>query len=88
MYIDKDDAASPTVSIETVFLSLLIDASEKRYVAVIDIPGAFMQADMDEETYVKIQGKMAEILISLDPEYYEPYKCMENGKTHYLLVST
>ena len=87
-YIDKDDAASPTVSIEAVFLSLLIDANENRDVAVIDIPGAFMQADMDVETYVKIQGKMAEIFISLDPEHYEPYKCTENGKvTIYMLLN-
>ena len=54
MHIDKDDAASLTVSIEAVFLNLLIDAWEKRYVAVIDIPGAFIQADMDVETYFKI----------------------------------
>jgi len=46
-----------------------------------------MQADMDEETYVKIQGKMAEIFISLDPEYYGPYQCIENGKvTIYLYL--
>ena len=87
-YIDKNDAASPTVSIEAVFLSLLIDAQEKRDVAVIDIPGAFMQADMDVETYVKIQGKMAEIFINLDPEYYAPFKCTENGKvTIYMLLN-
>ena len=87
-YIEKDDAASPTVSIEAVFLSLLIDANEERDVAVIDIPGAFMQADMDVETYVKIQGKMAEIFINLDSEYYEPFKCIENGKvTIYLYLN-
>ena len=88
MYIDKDDAASPTVSIEAVFLSLLIDAQEQRDVAVIDIPGAFMQADMDVKTYVKIQGKMAEIFINLDQKKYGPFKCTENGKvTIYMLLN-
>jgi hypothetical protein len=42
-YIDKEDANSPTVAIEAVLLSCIIDALEKRIVATVDIPGAFMQ---------------------------------------------
>jgi hypothetical protein len=72
-YIAKEDASSPTVAKESVFLSALIDAAEGREVAVVDIPGAFMQADMDEETFVRIDGKMAELLIDIDPDMYRPY---------------
>jgi hypothetical protein len=45
--INKEDASSPTVSIEAVLLSSTIDAHEERDVATIDITGAFMQAEMD-----------------------------------------
>ena len=88
LYISKDDATSPTVTIEAIFLSLMIDAKERRHVAVIDIPGAFMQSDTDEDLLVKIQGKMAELLISIDPKLYEPCKCIERGKvTLYLQLN-
>eukprot|EP00957_Ditylum_brightwellii_P121850 9292240-Ditylum_brightwellii.AAC.1 len=47
-YIPKDDASAPTFAIESLMLSCLIVAKEGRDVATVDIPGAFMQADMDE----------------------------------------
>jgi hypothetical protein len=40
------------VATESVFITAVIDAEEGRDVAVVDIPGAFMQANMDEETIV------------------------------------
>jgi len=47
-YTAKEDAASPTMATEAVFLTAIIDAMEGQEVAVFDVPGAFMQADMDE----------------------------------------
>lgn len=81
-YIAKEDASSPTdATEESVFSTALIDAEEGREVAVVDIPGAFMQADMDEETFVRINGKMAEQLIEIDRMMYQPYVTMEGKKT-------
>jgi hypothetical protein len=45
----------------------MIDAHERRNVAVVDIPGAFMQADMEDLVHVKLVGTLAEILIQIDP---------------------
>jgi hypothetical protein len=42
-YISKEDASSPTVSTELGLLACIIDAEEERYVAVADIPKAFLQ---------------------------------------------
>jgi hypothetical protein len=36
------------VAIESVMLSCVIDAMERRDIATVDILGAFMQADMDD----------------------------------------
>ena len=46
----KEDASLLIVSIEELvtMLSCMIDALEKHYVAMVDIPGTFMQANMDE----------------------------------------
>jgi hypothetical protein len=47
VYKTKADTSSPTVSIEALLLSCMIDALEGRDVATCNIPGAFMQADID-----------------------------------------
>jgi hypothetical protein len=80
-YIAKEDASSPTIATESVFLTALIDAEEGREVAVVDIPGAFMQADMDEETFVKINGKMVDLLLEIDNDMYSPHVMTEHGET-------
>jgi hypothetical protein len=79
-YIAKEDASSPTVSIESVMISTVIDAKERRDVATIDIPGAFMQADMDDIVHMKLEGTMAELLVKIDPILYRKYIQNENGK--------
>jgi hypothetical protein len=61
-------------------LSCCIDAQEKRDVATVDIPGAFMQAEIDETVHVKLEGTMAELMVRLDPKLYRQYVQNENGK--------
>ena len=68
------------VAIESVMLSCVIDAKESRDVATVDIPGAFMLADMDDKVFMKLEGKMAELLVQLDPDQYAKYMTTENGK--------
>jgi hypothetical protein len=45
-----------------------------------DIPGAFMQADIDEVIHVKLEGPLATLLTKVDPELYTKFLCKENGK--------
>ena len=47
-------------------LSCVVDALERRDVGIIDIPGAFMQADMDELVHMRLEGKMAELLMQIN----------------------
>ena len=66
-YTAREDATSPTVSVEAIFLTAVIDAYERREVAIIDLPGAFMQADMDEElVHVRIAEKMVDLASDRD----------------------
>ena len=67
-YLTKDDTSAPTFATEALFLTCLIDAMDLREVATVDIPGAFMQADMEDETVnMKMEGNMADLLTNLDP---------------------
>jgi hypothetical protein len=62
-------------------LSAVIDAMEERDVATADMPGAFMQADIDEVAHVKFEGEIAEMLVKLDPALHRKFVKHKNGKT-------
>jgi hypothetical protein len=49
-------------------------------VATVDIPGAFMQADMEDIVHMKLEGKMAELLVRMDPQLYRKHIQLERGK--------
>jgi hypothetical protein len=70
-----------TDAIKSVMLSCVIDAKEGRDVATVNIPSAFLQADMDELVHIKLQGKMAELLVKLDPKLYQKYVEIEKGRS-------
>ena len=54
-------------------LTSIIDAHEQRDVAVVDIPGAFLQADQDEDVWVLFDGTLAELMVKVSPEIYSRY---------------
>jgi hypothetical protein len=53
-----------------VFLTAVVDALEGQEVAIIDVPGAFMQADMDELVHIRFTGKRLDLLLEINPEMY------------------
>jgi Reverse transcriptase (RNA-dependent DNA polymerase) len=79
VYKTKAETSSPTVSIESLMLSCMIDAMEYWDIATCDIPGAFMQADIDEEIHVKFDGELVDLLLKVDPTLKQ-YVTMERGK--------
>jgi hypothetical protein len=65
----KAETSSPTVSIESLALSCLIDAMENQDVGTWDIPAAFMQAEIDEEVHIKFKQEFVYLLISVNESY-------------------
>lgn len=63
------DPSSPTVLIESIFLSLIIDAVEERIVKTADIEGAYLIADMPEEVLVMFDEMLAAAMLQVAPEY-------------------
>jgi hypothetical protein len=75
-YISKEDASSPTVATESVWLSCIIDAEEERDVAVVYIPNAFVHKRVENEkdmVFIKIRGILVEILVEIAPDVYKSY---------------
>jgi len=54
---------------------------KNRDVAITDIPNAFITADMEgDSVYMKLKGKVAELLVRTAPELYRKYISYEKGK--------
>jgi len=77
--MNKEETASPTVMLESIFLTCVIDAEEERDVAVVDIPNAFIQTRHSGSTVIlKIKGQLAEILCSCAPHIYKTFITYED----------
>jgi hypothetical protein len=78
-YITKDQSSSPTVANNALFATCLVDAIEKRAVAICDIPGAFLQADWpdNEPCYIRFEGVMVDMICQIEPKYI---KCIKYGR--------
>ena len=74
IYKSKEGPSSTTISMESLFLTCVIDVMERRHVITCDNPGAFMQADMDELIHVKLEGELAELLIKVNSTYEDILK--------------
>ena len=63
----KEDTASPTASQDAFFLTSIIDAIEGRKTAITDIKGAYLNAKMKHEVFMKISGPEIDLFCELDP---------------------
>jgi len=79
-YIEEGAAASPTVMTESVLITAAIVATEGRDVAVIDLPGAFLNAEMDEVVHMVLRGKLAELMVKVAPQIYRKYVTLGNKR--------
>ena len=74
--------ASPTAYLESIFLTAVIEAYQRRDIATLDVPNAFLHSMLPEEQHIimMITGKLAEIMVAIAPNIYRPYIRMKNGK--------
>jgi hypothetical protein len=85
-WLSRDETASPTAALESIFLTAIVDAEELRDLLSADVPNAFIQAHLppteegDERIIMKITGVLVDLLIELSPEVYGKYVVYENGK--------
>ena len=61
-------------------LTVTIDALEERDVAVVDIPGAYLSADIDDEVHVVFRGTLVDLMVVANPVLYRPFVSYERGQ--------
>lgn len=101
-YEESLNYSSPTASLQAVFLVAAIAAKEGRHVATMDIPGAYLNAEMTNEVFLQLDTDTSQILKALDPSYEKfaqvdgsvivqldkaLYGCVESAKLWYDLFS-
>jgi hypothetical protein len=80
VYETKKEMSAPTVSAESLFLSCVTDAKEHQKVMTCGIPGAFMQADIDDVLHVRLEGPLAKLLTKMAPDLYNKFLGKKNGR--------
>ena len=80
-HVAKEEAAAPTVGLDSVSITSTIDAKERRKVVTIDIPGAFLHADNEDYVIMKMVGTLAELMVKTNPKLYHQYVILEKGKS-------
>ncbi len=65
--ISKEEAVSPTVSIELTFIMAATAVSKKRKVRCYDIPSAFLNTDVDEDLLMILKGELANMMVQIAP---------------------
>ena len=79
------NTASPTASLAGLIITCVIDSHEKRDVATVDIPGAFLQTKMpqnEDDVHVVLDGKIAELLAKIFPDTYQKYVHHKRGQAY------
>ena len=66
-----ETVASPTLSLDGLFGSTLIDVYENRDVATCDVPGAFLHPVLPpgKRLFLCLRGQMVDIMCGVNPEY-------------------
>ena len=79
---------SPTVSLEAIIGTLLIDANEGRDVAIFDVPGAYLQAEMPSEKKLLMvfRDEFVDIMCEVNPEYKDQVIEEKGKKVLYVKV--
>ncbi len=85
-YIPKEDAASPTVSAESMLITSATAGSKKRHVRCYVVPNAFVNTDVDEDVLMVLKGELAGMMVHIAPQIYRKHITVDKKGTPVLYV--
>ena len=87
-YISKEDSSSPTISLQALFATWIIDSIEDRKVQTFDVPGVYLHAEIpeDERVFMKFEKEFIDIMCEVNPEYKEHVRFKNGKKVLYVQV--
>ena len=84
LWKSKAESASPTAHTDSVFLTSMIDAHEERATAVVDVPGAYLNAEIGEFLILKFVDEQVDAMCKINSKY-EKY-VIRKGKRRILYL--
>ena len=75
------------VATEAVLITTVIDVTKGCNVTVVNVPGAFLTADMDEDVLLFLNGTLAEVMESIEPSLYARYMMQGGLEIRYYIPS-
>ncbi|GFH61250.1 hypothetical protein CTEN210_17726 [Chaetoceros tenuissimus] len=87
-FVPREEASSPTLRIESLMGLILFAAVEKRDVAIFDVPGAYLHAELGEDKFVllKLEGDFVRIMCDVNPEYEQDIIYKDGQPVLYLQI--
>ena len=82
---EGESISSPTVSLEALLMTLIIDVFEGQKVTTFDVPGAYLHAKFPEDKHISmvLRGEFVDIMCDVNPEH-KPNVRIINGKKYYI----
>ena len=82
--IPPEDATSPTASTEALYISSAVDAFERRFVGLLDIPSSYFHALAGDRinSVVVLEGVLVDLYVQVDPTVASKIHYSKNGKKH------
>ena len=74
------------MALESVLISAVVEVAEGRDVAVTDIPGTYLSAEMDDVLHMVLEGRLAKLMVIAVPEVYRNYITYDKKKASMLCL--
>ena len=87
-YVPREEAKSPTVSLDGLLCTAIIAAHEKRKVTLFDVPGAYLQADIPPDKFriLKLEDNFVEIMCQVNNQYSKHVRVKGGKKVLYVRI--
>ena len=78
-WISKEDVTSSTIHMESLLMSLIIDAREDRNIATADVVRVYLLTTMEDYVLLRLTGDTVNMMCQINPKYLS-YVTQEGDK--------
>ena len=58
---------------DSIIIMAAIETFEQWRVITLDIPGAFLNVELDQDVIMLLKGELATMMVMVDPKLYRPF---------------
>ena len=87
-FVPREEARFPTIALDALITSVIIDAYKDEKVAIFYFPGVHLQTDLPDDKFVllKLKGQFLEIMCKVNEAYMPTVTVKNSQKVSYLRI--